>query len=532
MNAEHEHGSEDAGARVEQGAPRGRAQRRARESSVAYPIWIATGTAVAGVLLGGAAVYLGLQDRLTQRDDLAVTSASQACACASPTPMDDPPGDVAVHTVEPDAAPASAASSLVQAVERTRPMVVALSSGGSIGAGVIVDERGAVLTNYHVIASATRGTRGIDDQVLPIVARFADGRELPAVLLAADSGQDIALLRLQPADSAERFTPATLGRSSAMPVGSSVFAVGTPLGYDHSVSAGIISAVDRTHVLANRQLPLLQLDASINVGNSGGPLFNFDGELVGVITAKTARGQGIAFAIPIDHVRALISAFEGGTVRSSGQIGVEIDLKRDIDASVRELGFRNGVIIKKIVANQPAARAGLREGDIIVALRGRRYDSFGTGPAAQVAIAEEFVRVIRALIPGERLELTVVRGGTIVPLTIEAAAATAEQQLLIDGDELLGLVFVKKTAAGGERYEIAAVRPGSAVAGLRGANQLVGAEIVRIIGRAVGSVNDLGAALADIRERVSPGGGGRISITFKLASGREAVVPHYPLSTR
>ncbi|MCA9719399.1 MAG: trypsin-like peptidase domain-containing protein [Myxococcales bacterium] len=491
------------------------------DSSVSYPIWIATGTAVAGVLLGGAAVYLGLQGRLQERAPAPV-AAVEPCGCAdeervaSPvTPSADTPAD-------------NSGDSLVEAIARTRDSVVTLSSGGSIGAGVIVDDTGTVLTNYHVIASATGGPRGIGEQVRTIVARFSNGRELPAVILATDSARDIALLRLQPADSAERFPPARIGRSSELPVGTSVFAVGTPLGFEHSVSRGIISAVDRTHVLSNRQFPLLQLDASINVGNSGGPLFNLDGELIGVTTAKSARGQGIAFAIPIDHVRALIGAFEEGTVHASGQIGVEIDVNQPLSETAREHGFRNGFIIKRVFPGQPAERAGVQVGDVIVAFRGKRYDSFGTGIAANNSFADEFVRSVRALIPGQTLAITVLRGSEVLQLSLAATAATAEQQLVIDGDELLGLRLEKRP--GVDQYVVKAVVPGSAIIRWRGIELLEDAQIVRILDRRIQRGSELGAALADIRERVSPGGGGTISITFRLKSGREAVVPDFPLS--
>ncbi len=502
-----------------------RALERSSTPSVSYPIWIATGTAVAGVLLGGAAVFLGLQGHLQpQRASAPVTVASQPCLCAQ-DPGEAPEVDAASAAAAEATTPADA---LVQAIASTRGSVVTLSSGGSIGAGVIVHDTGTVLTNYHVIAQATGGTRGIGEQVRPIIARFENGRELPAMILATDSARDIALLRLKPADSAERFTPVKIGRSSELPVGTSVFAVGTPLGFEHSVSTGIVSAVDRTHVLANRQFPLLQLDASINVGNSGGPLFNFQGELVGVTTAKSARGQGIAFAIPIDHVRALISAFQEGTVHASGQIGVEIDVNKPLGEQARELGFRNGFIIKRVVAGQPAERAGVKPGDVVVAFRGKRYDSFGAGIAANNRFADEFVRSIRALIPGQSLEITVLRDGAVTKLSLEATAATAEQQLVIDGDELLGLRL--EPLSGTKQYAIRGVVPGSAIGRWRGIELLENAQIVRILGRRISSGAELGAALADIRERVSPGGGETLSITFRLANGREAEVPDFPLS--
>ncbi|MCY1006407.1 trypsin-like peptidase domain-containing protein [Nannocystis pusilla] len=275
-------------------------------------LWIAAGAAVLGVLLGGVAVLVGIQT-----------------APPAPVPVDSPAPSVPVPALPPVAPPAvcdcpevrgDGGPSLVEAVERTRDAVVTLSGTDALGAGVLVDETGLVLTNYHVVAGQIRDPKqrvlgGVTDAsalAQPIRARFVDGRELPAELLVADRDRDIALLRLRPADSAERFAFATRGRSHELRVGESVFAVGNPLGLEHSVAQGIVAAIGRTGLLRSRQTPLLQLDAAINLGNSGGPIFNLRGQLVGITTATLERAQGIAFAIPIDHIAALLEALRAG----------------------------------------------------------------------------------------------------------------------------------------------------------------------------------------------------------------------------
>ena len=482
------------------------------------PLWLAAGAAVFGVLLGGVAVFMGMRE-----------------APPPPPPVVSPLAELPELPVQApleDSCEGSCArgGSLVEAVAATRHMVVTLRSKDTIGAGVVVDETGLVLTNFHVIAGEIRdpsrrvlSASGTPEVTGDVQARFADGRELPAVLLVADRDQDIALLHLRPADSAERFAAARLGRSSALQVGEEVFSVGTPLGLDHSVSQGIVAALGRTHILRNKQTPLIQLDASINVGNSGGPLFNLRGDLVGITTATVERAQGIAFAIPVDHIFALLRALKQGELARSGQIGVEVDSRIAVSEAAAALGYRNGLVLQQVFPGQPAAQAGLQAGDIIVEARGQRFDAYGAGEVARARLAREFVTMVRGLIPGETLPLTVLRGETRLPVTLVVAAAPADRQVYIDAEELLGLHLDEKQ----EQPTVAELRPLAPITHWRGREQLLRARISQIAGVRVQGMADLRTVLAELRQL---GREGTVAITFALRDGRELPIADFPVS--
>lgn len=483
------------------------------------PMWLAAGAAVFGVLLGGLAVFLGMQERPP------VPAPVVAPAPVLPELPEQAPAEERCIT----GCAEGTTGSLADAVALTREMVVTLRSKDTIGAGVVVDETGLVLTNFHVIAGEIRdGSRRVlsasgTPDVGALRARFADGRELPAVLLVADRDQDIALLHLRPADSAERFAAARLGRSSALRVGESVFSVGTPLGLEHSVSQGIVAALGRTHILRNKQTPLIQLDASINVGNSGGPLFNLRGDLVGITTATVERAQGIAFAIPVDHIYALLRALKQGELTRSGQIGVEVDSRIAVSEAAAALGYRNGLVLQQVFPGQPAAQAGLLAGDIIVEARGQRFDAYGAGELARARLAREFVQMVRGLIPGETLALTVLRDQTRLPVTLVVAAAPADRQVFIDAEELLGVLLAEKDP----QPTVQELRPLAPITHWRGREQLLGARISQIAGVRVQSINDLRSVLAELRQL---GREGTVAISFTLKDGRELPIADFPVS--
>ncbi len=483
------------------------------------PLWLAAGAAVFGVLLGGAAVFMGMQEAPVPE---AVVTAP--VSVLPELPMQVPAEDRC------DEGSCPRGLSLVDAVAATRGMVVTLRSKETIGAGVVVDDTGLVLTNFHVIAGEIRdpshrvlSASGKPETTGAVRARFADGRELPAVLLVADRDQDIALLQLRPADSAERFLAARLGRSSGLRVGEGVFSVGTPLGLDHSVSQGIVAALGRTHILRNKQTPLIQLDASINVGNSGGPLFNLRGDLVGITTATIERAQGIAFAIPVDHIFALLRALKQGELARSGQIGVEVDSRIAVSEAAATLGYRNGLVLQQVFPGQPAAQAGLQAGDIIVEARGQRFDAYGAGELARARLAREFVQMVRGLIPGETLALTVLRGETRLPVTLVVAAAPADRQVFIDAEELLGLNLDEKI----EQPTVVDLRPLAPITHWRGREQLLRARVTQIAGVRVHGMNELRTVLAELRQL---GREGTVAITFALKDGRELPIADFPVS--
>ncbi|MEZ4381432.1 MAG: trypsin-like peptidase domain-containing protein [Nannocystaceae bacterium] len=484
---------------------------RSPEPRAQAPLWFAAGAAVFGVLLGGAAVFLGLEGR---PPPVAAAPTSADGGCCDLTRSDRPSPRVD-----------GSAPTLADAVASTRDSVVTLrGAGGLLGAGVIVDPSGLVLTNFHVVAPQLRGGHNLGDDQAALVVRFANGRELPGTLLIGDREQDIAVLRLQPADTAESFRAVRLGRSADLEVGESVFVVGTPLGLEHSVSSGIVAALDRSHILANHRLSLIQIDASINFGSSGGPLFNLEGELVGITTAMAERAQGIGFAIPSDHIRALLRAFVEGGVRRSGQVGIEADAERDLSPAAYALGYRNGVVVTEVIPGLPAEAAGIRPGDELVEVRGRRYDAFGEGKEARLRFAQNFVDIVRAAVPGEELAVTVIRGDETLELRLEIAAASPDLQVAVDAEELLGLQL-EKTG-----LQIAGLHPNAEIRKWGPeVERLAGARITQIIGRKIKDRAELGEVLADLRQLVAFGRVGTVAIGFALPEG-EILVQDFPIA--
>lgn len=451
------------------------------------PLWLAAGTGLVGVSLGAAAVLLGLQ------------SGAQGSHDDRPAVVAEP--DEAAGSV-PAARPGEAAAmSLVDAVAATRDAVVNLRAGDTLGAGVIVDPQGIVVTNHHVIADALAAPRlgGEASRSPTVIARFEDGRELPAAVLVTDREEDLAILRLQPQDPEETFEAAALGQSSALEVGQEVFAIGNPFGLEHSVSRGIVAGLDRTEVLAGRKLPLVQLDASINVGNSGGPLFALDGSLVGLVTLRRKDALGIAFAVPVDHVRGFLRAVsDPDAPRRSGAIGVEIVPHRAASAEQAVQGYGAWLEVSRVFTDGAAARAGVRQGDRVVEIRGKRLDGLAAqGPGD--ALAMHLVSTVRSLFPGERLPLTLVRDDAVHTVEVEVGAAPPDRQVSIDAEELLGLRLLEGTT------ELVGLQPGSPLSGL--GTSVVGSRIVRLMGRTIASVDDLGAELARLRELLRQGHG-------------------------
>lgn len=468
--------------------------------------WLAAGAGLVGVLFGGAAVMLGLSDRTPP------TVPPPAAGEAPPVPVASTPQPAPVAAqCEPSltsavlAAPS--APTLAEAVATTRDAVVNIGTRGTLGAGVIVDAEGTILTNFHVIADALRlPGRGMfvggetavvtDTPSRPTVtARFEDGRELAALVVVADADQDLAILRLIPDDPDERFAAVGLGSSEAVVVGQEVFAIGNPFGLSHTVSRGIVSAVDRTNVLANR-VPLLQLDASINVGNSGGPLFDLSGGLLGIVTAKNREGQGIAFAVPVDHLRGFLRAVadpHGG--RRSGAIGISMDAQAELSEAARTLGYDTGLLVSSVESGSPADTAGLRQGDILVEVRGKRLDGL-TEASDPSALARHVAESVRSLFPGETLDVAVVRDAQVQEVSLEIGAAPPERQALIDAEELLGLELADGSRPG-EAPRVLAVGTRSPLA--QAGPRLVGARVVKLMNRDVRSTEDLGEELSRIR---------------------------------
>lgn len=422
---------------------------------------VAASAGIVGVLLGAVAVMLG-QPRP---------------AVVEPAPVQLP------------APLAPVAPTLADAVTKTASSVVTLRSRTRSGAGVIVDRAGWVVTNSHVIGP-TVAEPGAEPGAPTVRARFADGREIGAIVVVADPDEDLAVLRLV-GDTDEVFAAAELGVSSQLRVGDPVFAVGNPHGLSHSVASGIVAARDRTASAASG-VPMLQLDASINPGNSGGPLFTLDGRLVGIVTARDGAAEGIAFALPIDHVHGFLRAITNADGRRSGAMGIQLALDEPLPPAVTALGYRTGLVVGSVVEGGAAAIAGIVGGDVIVELRGARLDA---NPAAvdMPGLARWLADAVRATFPGERLELALVRAGALQRLSIEVGAASEQEQAFIDAEVLLGVAIDRSKPS-------PTIAAASRSVGLgRYGGTMVGRQIRGLLGRDTPDVAALGLALAELR---------------------------------
>src|SRR5215470_9398131 len=222
-----------------------------------------------------------------------------------------------------------------------------------LGSGVIIDKRGYVLTNFHVI-------RGAD----AVTVRLSSKQEYRGRTVGVDPKTDLAVVRFEPD---HELTVATLGNSDALRVGEWAIAIGNPFGLDQTVTVGVISATGRSDVGVATYENFIQTDASINPGNSGGPLLNLKGEVIGINTAIVAAGQGIGFAIPINMVKRVVDQLvdKGKVVR--GWLGVALQpLSPDLAQSLG-LDSTNGAVVGSTITGSPAAQAGLQQGDVIVA---------------------------------------------------------------------------------------------------------------------------------------------------------------------
>ena len=237
----------------------------------------------------------------------------------------------------------------------------------SLGSGFIISHDGYVLTNHHVIKNADE-----------IFVRLQDRRELKASLIGSDERTDVALLKVD----AKNLPIVKLGSSKALKVGEWVFAIGSPFGFDSSVTAGIVSAKGRSLPKEN-YVPFIQTDVAINPGNSGGPLFNLDGEVVGInsqIYSRSGGFMGLSFAIPIDVALNVSRQLEksGHVVR--GWLGVRIqDITRELAESF-EMDKPHGALVAHVLPNSPADKAGLKVGDVIVAFNGESVNRSSSLP--------------------------------------------------------------------------------------------------------------------------------------------------------
>ncbi len=256
------------------------------------------------------------------------------------------------------------------------------------GSGFIISSDGRIMTNNHVVGEMDK-----------ITVKLSDGRSFEAKVLGADTHTDVAVIKIDAKD----LPVLELGDSDKLEVGEWAVAVGNPFGLTSSVTAGIISAKGRTRIGTADYEDFIQTDAAINPGNSGGPLLNLDGKVIGMNTAiysQTGGSLGIGFAIPINMAQSIAKQLtEKGRV-TRGYLGVMIqDLTPDLATSLN-IKESKGILVGDVIKETPAAKAGLKEGDVIRAADGKAVESVG-----------EFRNRIAMTVPGTKVEITVLRGG-------------------------------------------------------------------------------------------------------------------------
>ena len=279
----------------------------------------------------------------------------------------------------------------------------------SLGSGVIVSKEGHILTNHHVIAGMTE-----------VRVQLTDGRNLAAALIGSDPATDIAVLRID----APGIEPLPLGDSDVLRVGQQVFAVGNPYGLDESVTRGIVSAKGR-QMSSDSAIEHIQHDAAVNQGNSGGPLLNVRGEIIGInsqIFSRTGGWQGISFAIPSNTARRVLDGIikRGRMVRS--YLGVVMQEITPVLAKNFGLADAEGAIITEVAPDSPAARCGLLPGDVVRMVNGKRVKGM-----------QQLRQIIASTEVGQELEIGFIRGGAEAKVKAKIVEMPAALSSLIPG---------------------------------------------------------------------------------------------------
>jgi serine protease Do len=305
------------------------------------------------------------------------------------------------------------------------------------GTGFIIDPTGFILTNHHVVEGADR-----------IMVRLTDGRNLRAEPVGSDPDTDIALIKV---DSARSLPYAPLGDSDALRVGEWVIAIGNPLAYEHTVTVGVVSFIGRK--LFDSSLDrYIQTDAAINFGNSGGPLINAEGEVIGINAAISSRASNIGFAVPINQASAILPQLRDKGRVSRGYMGVML---RDIDADLQRalrLPTASGALVQDVTPSSPGARAGLRTYDVILAVDGQ-----------PVPGDDALIQMIASREPGSVAHIQVLRDGRPLNVTVKlaerprrdrVALRDTRQSLPARSGQAIGLSVRELDATFASRYQL------------------------------------------------------------------------------
>lgn len=299
-------------------------------------------------------------------------------------------------------------------------------SGGS---GFIISSDGYVLTNHHVVDGADE-----------ITVRLKNRRELVAKVVGSDPQSDVALLKIQ----ATGLDAVTLGRSSALKPGQWVVAIGSPFALENSVTAGIVSAVGRAFSHEQRYVPFIQTDVAINRGNSGGPLFNLDGEVVGInsqIFSNTGGYMGLSFAIPIEVVNSVVQQLKSKGKVSRGSLGVVVQRVDADSADALRLPGIGGALVNEVQTGSAAEKAGVKVQDVIIAYNG-----------VEIGDSSELPPLVGTTAPGTKAILTVFRDGKALNLPVSVGELPGDTSIAsgragaLAADSALGLAVRSLTA--------------------------------------------------------------------------------------
>jgi len=284
----------------------------------------------------------------------------------------------------------------------------------SLGSGFIISPDGYIMTNNHVVADADE-----------IIVRLSDRSELEAKLIGADPRSDVALLKVEGKD----LPVVRLGKSDELKVGEWVLAIGSPFGFDHSVTAGIVSAKGR-NLPSDSYVPFIQTDVAINPGNSGGPLFNLQGEVVGInsqIFTRSGGFMGLSFAIPMEVAMQVADQLKADGKVTRGWLGVVIqEVNKDLAESFG-LDKPAGALVAQVLEDGPADKGGLQVGDVILSLNGK-----------PIIMSADLPHLVGGLKPGDKAELDVVRDGSRKKLNVTVGTLPEEGQELASSGSAQG----------------------------------------------------------------------------------------------
>jgi serine protease Do len=296
---------------------------------------------------------------------------------------------------------------------QSQPSAPVTRQAESLGSGFIISADGYVVTNAHVISAGQRGA-----VVESITVKLADRREFKAKLIGRDTQSDLALLKI---DGVRDLPFVRFGDSGATRVGDWVVAIGNPFGLGGTVTAGIVSAVHRVTGAGGAYDRFIQTDASINRGNSGGPMFDLSGNVIGInsqILSPTGGNVGIGFAIPAEEAKPVIDQLMKGTAIKRGYLGVQMQDVTDDIADALGIPKGRGTLISSVQPGEAADKAGIRQGDVIVKVGGR-----------DVTQDQTLSYLVANVAPGTRVPVEVVRDGKPLALTVTVGTRPPEEQL-------------------------------------------------------------------------------------------------------